>query len=178
MTAPVNESAAPTFDVEIPHTAGVASSREPTPPSVPIVSVHDSNTTTTRAGGGALREPVMDQTTTKRVSRSAYATQVPCSFLTLLPFLLPLPCMVSCCESVSTSRTLANPSFFFSETGYPLVCRHRGRAQALISRFAPRTPALHVSEDALLLLSNSLLIVAHVPLQTYLDFNVIYIVYP
>jgi len=66
MTAPVSESAAPAFDVEIPHTAGVASSREPTLPSVPIVSMHDSNTTTTRAGGGALREPVMGRTTTKR----------------------------------------------------------------------------------------------------------------
>jgi hypothetical protein len=77
MTAPVSESAAPAFDVEIPHTAGVASSREPTLPSVPIVSMHDSNTTTTRAGGGALREPVMGRTTTKRVSRSAYATHAP-----------------------------------------------------------------------------------------------------
>jgi hypothetical protein len=33
-----------TAHVEIPHTAGVASSREPTPPSVRIVSMQDSNT--------------------------------------------------------------------------------------------------------------------------------------
>jgi len=28
-------------DVEIPHTAGVASCREPTPPSVPIINMQD-----------------------------------------------------------------------------------------------------------------------------------------
>jgi hypothetical protein len=38
------------------------------------------------------------------------------------------------------SPTLAIPSFFFSRTGYPLVCYHRGRAQVPISRLAPRTP--------------------------------------
>jgi hypothetical protein len=81
--------------------------------------------------------------------------------------------MISCCESVCTRRTLADPSFFFSRTGYPLVCCHRGRAQVPISLLAPRTPALHVLEDALPLVSNSLLAIALVPLKTYLDFNAI-----
>ena len=58
--SPGQRISSPDFvDVKIPHTAGVASSREPTPPSVPIISMQDleqqdSNTAaTTRAGGGA-----------------------------------------------------------------------------------------------------------------------------
>jgi len=48
MTAPINESAATTFDLEIPH-AGVTSSREPVSPYAPIVSTQDSNTATANA---------------------------------------------------------------------------------------------------------------------------------
>jgi hypothetical protein len=55
------------------------------------------------------------------------------------------------------------------------VCCHRGRAQVPISWLAPRTPARHILEDALPLLFNSLPILPHLPLQTYLDFNGIYV---
>ena len=37
------------------------------------------------------------------------------------PILLPLPRIVLCCESSCTRRTLTNFSFFFSDSGYPLV---------------------------------------------------------
>ena len=47
-SALVNESAdSDSVDVEIPHTSGVASSREPTPPSVCIVSMQGSKTALT-----------------------------------------------------------------------------------------------------------------------------------
>ena len=96
--------------------------------------MQDSNSaTTTRAGGSARREPVMDRTTTMRVS--------PChpffSFLLLLPFLIPLPCMVLCCEHVCARRTLANPSFFF---------QHRITRLCAAIAAAPklRSPGLHL----------------------------------
>jgi hypothetical protein len=66
----------PALSTSTLHIVGVASCHEPTPPSVRIVSsMQDPNTaTTTRAGGGASREPVMDRTAAMRVSRSARAT--------------------------------------------------------------------------------------------------------
>jgi hypothetical protein len=114
--------------------------------------------TTTRADGNARREPVMDRTTTMRVSPCH-----PFSFLSILPFLLPLPCMVLCCENLCARKTLANPSFFFQTPDYPLVCCHCGHAQVAISWLAPRTPVRHVLEDALPLLSNSLPILIFAP---------------
>jgi hypothetical protein len=68
--SPGQRISSPDFvDVEIPHAAGIASSRKPTPPSVPIVSMQDSNSATTpRAGAGARWEPVIDWTTAMRVS--------------------------------------------------------------------------------------------------------------
>jgi hypothetical protein len=83
--------------------------------------------------------------------------------------------LVSCCDCICGRRTLTNSSLFFSGTRYPLVCCHRGRAQVPISWLAPRTPARHILEDALPLLFNSLPILPHVSLQTYLDFNSIYV---
>ena len=86
--------------------------------------------------------------------------------------------MIPCCESVCTRRTLAGLSFFFSGTAYPPVCFHH---RSFDLRLALRTPARQVfeeSESALPLLSNSLPILANVPLQTHLDFNAIIIVYP
>jgi hypothetical protein len=129
-------------------------------PFVLLACMQDSNTaTTTRAGGDARREPVMDRTTTMQVS--------PChpffSFLPLLALLNPLPCMVLCCENVCARRTLANPSFSFQTPDYPLVCCHCGHAQVAISWLAPRTPVRHVLEDALPLLSNSLPILIFAP---------------
>jgi len=42
-------------DFEIPHAASDASTREPTPPCAPIVSMQDSNTATTTRAGGIVR---------------------------------------------------------------------------------------------------------------------------
>ena len=119
-------------------------------PFVLLACMQDSNTASaTRASGDARREPVMDRTTTIRVS--------PChpffSFLPLLSLLNPLPCMVLCCENVCARKTLSKPSFFFQTPDYPLVCCHCGHAQVAISWLAPRTPVRNVLEDALPLLS-------------------------
>ena len=77
--------------------------------------------------------------------------------------------MLLCCESVFTLRALANPSFSFLGTGYPLVCCNRGAAQVLIAQLARRTPARPVLENAHLF---SILILAHVQVQASLDFTV------
>ena len=140
-------------------------------PFVLLACMQDSNTaTTTRASGDARREPVMDRTTKMRVS--------PChpvfSFLPHLPFLIPFPCMVLCCEYVCARKTLANPSFFFQTPDYPLVCCHCGHAQVAISRLAPRTPVRHVLDDALPLLSNSLLILAPTSLIRHILTSTLY----
>ena len=139
------------------------------PQRAPFVSsacMQDSNTaTTTRAGGDARREPVMDRMTTMRVS--------PChpflSFLPLLPFLLPpsSPVYGPVLRKVCARKILSNPSFFFQTPDYPLVCSHCGHAQVAISRLAHRTPVRHVLEDALPLLSNSLLILAPTSLSLF-----------
>jgi hypothetical protein len=53
------------------------------------------------------------------------------------------------------------------------VCvQYGGTAQAPISRFAPRTPARPVLEDMHPLFP--LVVLAHVPLQTFLDLSVVY----
>ena len=65
-------------NVEIPHTSGIASSHEFTPPSGHIVGMQDSNTATiTRAYGGARLKPVMDRTSMMWVSRSDSAIHSP-----------------------------------------------------------------------------------------------------
>jgi hypothetical protein len=114
--------------------------RKPTPRSVRIVSMQDSNAATTATGTGGRREPGTDRTTTTRVSSNAGAPTP--SF----PFLLP--CMVPCCESVCDRWTLANTFFFFPDTGCPLACRYRDTAKVPISRLAPRTPARPVLQNA------------------------------
>jgi hypothetical protein len=165
MTAPVNESTLINSH-DFVHRDFRTLLMLPTPadpqhsPFVSLACMQDSNTaTTTRAGGDARRKPVMDRTTTMRVS--------PChpffSFLPLLPFLIHLPCMVQCCENVCARKTLANPSFSFQTPDYLLVCCHCGHAQVAISWLAPRTPVRHVLEDALPLLSNSLPILIFAP---------------
>jgi hypothetical protein len=83
MTAPVNESAAPTLSTSRFRTLLVLPSANT--PSVHIISMQDSNSaTTTRAGGGVHREPMTNRATTMRASRIV----VP---VLLLPILL-LPC--------------------------------------------------------------------------------------
>ena len=133
--------------------------------------MQDSNTaTTTRAGGDARREPVMDRTTTMRVS--------PChpffSFLPLLPFLLPLPCMVLCCENVCARKTLSKPSFFFQTPDYPLVCSHCGPSPSCDLPACTSNPcATCLGRRASTSIQFTPHACPHVPLQTYLDFNTI-----
>ncbi|KAF8497816.1 hypothetical protein F5888DRAFT_255749 [Russula emetica] len=116
----------------------------------------------------------MDRTMTMRVSRSARATH-PFSFLSLLPFLLPLPCMIPCCECVCVRRTLAHPFFLLFRHRIPACADIAGAPKFRSPSLYLETSARHVLKDTLLLLSNSLLILAHVSLQTYLDFNAIHI---
>jgi hypothetical protein len=95
----------------------------------------DAATTATGAGDGVCGEPMM----TTRVSNRVGANPSHFSFpLLFLPF-LSLVCMV-CCESVCNQRT--HQLFSFSGTRCLLACRHRGPAQAPISRLAPR-PGKH-----------------------------------
>jgi len=89
--------------------------------------------TTTCAGGGARREPVMNRTTTIRVSWH--------------PLLLPSPPSLSpsapvygfVLRKLLHLGTLANPSSFFSDTGYRLVSCHPGWAPKF------RSPRLHLT---------------------------------
>ncbi|KAI0263146.1 hypothetical protein BGY98DRAFT_1103975 [Russula aff. rugulosa BPL654] len=150
--SPSQQTNGPDFvDIEIPHSVGIANSLEPTTPSVRIVSMQDSNTaTTTHGGDDARREPVMDRTTTMRVSPCH-----PFSFLPLLPFLLPL-----------------------LYTGLPF-CVLPSRPRPSPDLPACGSNSCATSWKRASTSTNSLLILApHMPLQTYLDFNAIYIVYP
>ena len=128
MTAPtLSTSRFPTWLV-------VASSREPTPRSVRIVSMQGSNTvTTTHTGRGARREPVMDRMTTILVSRSARAalllpTFFPSSFRS---HVLPRAARAHLHSEDSCPSSFQTPHTCF------FVCRHRA---------APKfqSPGLHL----------------------------------
>jgi hypothetical protein len=120
---------APTLPTSrFPHTARVASSHE----STSIVIMHDTNTATfLRASGCVRREPVIDLTMMMWVSRSARAIHSP-------SFLLPLPCMVPCCESVRTRTTLSIPSLFFFRQQDTHLCA------AIVATPNFRSPDLHL----------------------------------
>ena len=72
---------------------------------------------------------------------------LPFFIILLLHFLSP-PCMIPCRESVCDRSTLADPVFFFPDTGCPLACRRRGTDKVPTSRLVPRTPARPVLENA------------------------------
>ena len=69
-------------------------------------------------------------------------------FINLLLHFLSSPYMVPYRESVCDRSTLADPVFFFPDTGCPLACRRRGTDKVPTSRLVPRTPARPVLENA------------------------------
>jgi hypothetical protein len=88
--------------------------------------------------------------------------------LPLLSFsiLLPLLYMVLCCKCVCDWWDLLT-LFFFPDNGCPLACCHGGTNEF-------RSPGLYL--ELLCGLSYKMhLCPAHVPLQTFLDFNAIHI---
>jgi hypothetical protein len=146
--------------------------RKPTPRSVRIVSMQDSNAATSATGGagaGSRREPGTDRTTTTRVSSSAGATPPPRP-----PFF---------CSRVWSRAAKASAIGGLSPTLFSSSQTPDARLRAAIAtppKF--RSPGLHLE----LLRDPSwktrfhfyifpVLVLAHVPLQTFLDFNAIYI---
>ena len=153
--------------------------RKPTPRSVRIVSMQDSNaaTTATGAGGGAgggssRREMGTDRTTTTRVSSSAGATPP------LHPPSFPCSCVWSSCAAKASAIGGLSPTTLFSSSQTP-DARLRD-AIATPPKF--RSPGLHLEllrdpswKSRIHFYLFPILVLAHVPLQTFLDFNAIYI---
>jgi hypothetical protein len=152
--------------------------RKPTPRSVRIVSMQDSNAASATGGGGgggARREP----TATPRVSSTAGAT--PSSHrIPSLPF-LPLPS--SLFRSRVWSRAKASALEGLSPTLLSSSQTPDARLRAAVA--APpkfRSPGLHLEllrdpswKTRLHFYLFPLLVLAHLPLQSYLDFNAVYI---
>ncbi|KAI0272095.1 hypothetical protein BGY98DRAFT_1099976 [Russula aff. rugulosa BPL654] len=61
------------------------------------------------------------------------------------------------------------------DTGCPLACRYRDTAKVPISWLAPRTPARSVFKTRIHFYLLPIVVLALVPLQTFLDFNAVYI---
>jgi hypothetical protein len=151
--------------------------RKPTPRSVRIVSMQDSNAATT-TGAGARREPTADRTTTTttRVSNSAGVTP-----LHIPP---PLPFLPS---SIFRSRlwSRAKPSALAGLSPTLLSSSQTPDARLRAAIAAPpkfRSPGLHLEllrdpswKTRLHFYLFPLLVLAHLPLQTFLDFNAVYI---
>ena len=164
--------------------------RKPTPRSVRIVSMQDSNaasaTTPTgagsggRTGAGGRREPGTDRTTTTRVSSSAGALPPPRPSSSSFPFSSSFfsrsRVLWSRAAKVSAIGALSPTLFSSSQTP-------DARLRAAIA--APpkfRSPGLHLEllrdpswRTRLHFYLFPVLVLAHVPLQTFLDFNTIYI---
>jgi len=148
--------------------------RKPTPRSVRIVSMQDSNDAT--SGAGARREPTTDRTTTTRVSSTAGAT--PLHLPPSLPF---FPSFIF--RSRVWSR--AKPSALAGLSPTLLSSSQTPDARLRAAIAAPpkfRSPGLHLEllrdpswKTRLHFYLFPFLVFAHVPLQTYLDFNAIYI---
>ncbi|KAF8497822.1 hypothetical protein F5888DRAFT_1613094, partial [Russula emetica] len=149
--------------------------RKPTPRSVRIVSMQDSNaaTSATGAGAGGRREPGTDRTTTTRVSSSARATPPP-----------PFPSSSFFRSRVWSRAAKASaigglsPTTLFSSSQTP-DARLRN-AIATPPKF--RSPGLHLEllrdpsyKTRIHFYLFPILVLAHLPLQTFLDFNAIYI---
>jgi hypothetical protein len=138
--------------------------RKPTPRSVRIVSMQDSNN-----AAAARREQPTDRTATTRVSSTAGV--VP-------PLLLP-----SLFRSHVWSRAKASALECFSPTLSSSSQTPDARLRAAIA--APpkfRSPGLHLEllrdpswKTRLHFYLFPLLVLAHVPLQTFFDFNAVYI---
>jgi hypothetical protein len=154
--------------------------RKPTPRSVRIVSMQDSNAATSGAGtaGGGRREHQQgtDRTTTTRVSSTAGAVSSspprPSS-----SFFCSLVWSRGGAAKASASARLS-PTTLFSSSQTP-----DARLRAAIAtppKF--RSPGLHLEllrdpsfKTRLHFYLWPILVLAHVPLQTFLDFNAVYV---
>ena len=153
--------------------------RKPTPRSVRIVSMQDSNaaTTATGAGGGAgggssRREMGTDRTTTTRVSSSAGANPP------LHPPSFPCSRVWSSRAAKASAIGGLSPTALFSSSQTP-DARLRD-AIATPPKF--RSPGLHLEllrdpswKSRIHFYLFPILVLAHVPLQTFLVFNTLYI---
>jgi hypothetical protein len=150
--------------------------RKPTPRSVRIVSMQDSNAAASGAGSGARREPT-DPTTT-RVSSNAAAAPTPST-----PRFPSLPFFPFLFRSRVWSRATASALGGLSPTLLSSSQTPDARVRAAVA--APpkfRAPGLHLEllrdpswKTRLHFYLFPLIVLAHVPLQTFLDLNAVYI---
>ena len=160
--------------------------RKPTPRSVRIVSMQDSNAATTATGAGASgpggrRETGTDRTTTTRVSSSVGATLPPPRPSSSFPFSFPSPSFFR--SRVWSRAAKASAKGGLSPTLFSSSQTPDARLRAAIA--APpkfRSPGLHLEllrdpswKTRIHFYLFPILVLAHVPLQTYFDFNAIYI---
>jgi hypothetical protein len=152
--------------------------RKPTPRSVRIVSMQDSNATASGAGAGSGgRRGPTERSATTRVSSTAAAAPPPPPRFPSLPF-LPL-----FFRSREWSRATASALGGLSPTVFSSSQTPDARVRAAIA--APpkfRSPGLHLEllrdpswMTRLHFYLFPILVFAHVPLQTYLDFNAVFI---
>jgi hypothetical protein len=140
--------------------------RKPTLRFVRIVSMQDSNAATTATGTGGRREPGTDRTTTTQVSSNAGAPP-------------PFPsCSRVWSRAAKTSAIGGLPPTLFFSSQSPDACLRA--AIATPPKF--RSLGLHLEllldpsfKTRLHFYPFSLLVLARVPLQTFLDFNTMYI---
>ena len=154
--------------------------RKPTPRSVRIVSMQDSNGPASGAGSGARREPTERATT--RVSSNAGAAPPPLPTPSTprfpsLPF-LPFFFRSRVWSRATTSALEGRSPTLFSSSQTP-DARVRA-ATAAPPKF--RAPGLHLEllrdpswKTRLHFYLFPFIVLAHVPLQTFLDFNAVYV---
>ena len=152
--------------------------RKPTPRSVRIVSMQDSNGPASGAGSGARREPT-DRTTT-RVSSNAGAAPLPTPSTPRFPSLPFFPFLFRSrvWSRATTSALGARSPTLLSPPQTPDA---RVRA-AVASPPKFRAPGLHLEllrdpswKTRLHFYLFPFIVLAHVPLQTFLDFNAVYV---
>jgi hypothetical protein len=165
--------------VQTPTAIPFSGGRKPTPRSVRIVSMQDSNAAAAAsgAGSGGRREPT-DRTTTRVSSNAAAAPTTPSTpRFPSLPF-LPFIFRSRVWSRVTTSALGGLSPTLFSSSQTP-----DARVRAAIA--APpkfRAPGLHLEllrdpswKTRIHYYLFPLIVLAHVPLQTYLDLNTVYI---
>lgn len=172
-------AASPSSDRQQPQTpVPFSGGRKPTPRSVRIVSMQDSNAASGGgAGSGARREPTERTTATPRVSSTVAGASH--YRLPSLPF-LPSSLFRSRVWSRAKASALEglSPTLLLSSSQTP-DARLRA-ANAAPPKF--RSPGLHLEllrdpswKTRLHFYLFPLLVLAHLPLQSYLDFNAVYI---
>jgi hypothetical protein len=148
--------------------------RKPTPRSVRIVSVQDSNAAASGAGSGARRDPTADRTTTRVSSNAAPSPSTPrFPSLSFLPFLFRPRVWSRATMSAFGGRS---PTLLSS----PQTPDARVRA-AIAAPPKFRAPGLHLEllrdpswKTRLHFYLFPFIVFAHMPLQTFLDLNAVY----